>query len=80
MYVCMYVLVIAETEAEYQSDVVFTKGTPYLALTGELVYIFEKIDRVITARHCIMIMPKQLLILDKSMLCDGCPTAKLEKK
>ena len=28
----------------------------------------------------IVIMPKQILISDKSMLFDGCPTAKLGKK
>ena len=28
----------------------------------------------------IMIMPKQISISDKSMLFDGCPTAKLRKK
>ena len=28
----------------------------------------------------IMIMPKQISISDKSMLFDGCPTAKLGKK
>ena len=47
---------IAETQAEYQSDAGSTKETPYLCLTGELwgvfVNIFEKIDRILTAPHC----------------------------
>ena len=46
------------TQAEYQSDAGSTKDTPYLALTGELwgvfcKYFFYKIDRIITALHCI---------------------------
>ena len=48
---------IAGTQAEYKSDAGSTKDAPYLALTGELwgvfCNIFEKIDRVITALHCI---------------------------
>ena len=41
-------IIIAETEAEYQSDAGSTKDTPKLALTGELwgsfVNIVENID------------------------------------
>ena len=33
-----------------------------------------------TPKENIMIMPKQMSISDKSMLFDGCPTAKLRKK
>ena len=40
-------------------DFVLTKDTPYLALTGDqwrpIVRILEKIDRVITASHCIQV-------------------------
>ena len=46
---------IAETQAEYQSNAGSTKDTPYLDLTGELwvsfVNICEKIDRIMTALH-----------------------------
>ena len=45
------------TGAKLKSDFKLTTATPYLALMGELwgVYCedFEKIDRVITALHCI---------------------------
>ena len=54
---------ITETEAEYRSDAVSPKETSYLALTGELwvslVNIYEKIDRVIMAPHCILRSVKQ---------------------
>ena len=49
--------IAAVTEAEYKSKFGPTKYTPYLALTGEpwdvFVRILERIDRVITATHCI---------------------------
>ena len=52
-----YSSILHRTEAEYQSDAESTKYTPYLVLTDELwgvfVNICEKIDRVITAPHCI---------------------------
>ena len=48
---------ITRTEAEYQSDAGSTKDTPYPALPGEIWGVFceyfEKMDRVITAPHCI---------------------------
>ena len=41
-------------EAEYKPEFGLTNDTPYLALVGELWDIYcEKIDHVITARHCI---------------------------
>ena len=43
--------------AEYKSEIGSTKDTHYLALTGELWRFFarmlDKIDRIITAPHCI---------------------------
>ena len=43
-------------EAKYAPEVIFTKNTPYLALTGELwgvfVMISVKIGRMITAPYC----------------------------
>ena len=48
---------ITGTEAEYQSDVGYTKETPYLALAGELWDVFceylWEIDHIITAPHSI---------------------------
>ena len=46
--------------AEHKSYIELTKDTPYLALTGELyevsvVRVWEEIDRVIMAPHCIVI-------------------------
>ena len=49
--------ITAVTEVEYKSEFGSTKYTPYLALTGDLwgvfCEVFEKIDRLITAPHCI---------------------------
>ena len=55
-------LVITETGAKYQSDAGSTKRHPYLSLMAShgvsFVNICEKIDRVITAPHCIWIPPQ----------------------
>ena len=42
-----------------KSEFVFTKDTPYLTLTGELLSVklyafFEKIDHVIKTLHCLL--------------------------
>ena len=41
------------TEAKYATEVICTKVTPYLPLSGELWGAF--VDRVITALHCMLI-------------------------
>ena len=50
---------ITGAEAEYQSGAGSENNTPHLALPGELgvyfVNICEKIDRFITASHCMYI-------------------------
>ena len=55
-------LTAAESTNRLKSE---RKDTPYIALGGELwgvnAIIWEKIDRVITASHCIMISGKQSL-------------------
>ena len=54
------ITVTVVTEAEYKSQFEPTKYIPYLALTGEASYdlyfvrVLEKIDRVITAPHCML--------------------------
>ena len=50
--------IIREIEADYQSEAELTNKHPYLALSVSywvsFVNILEKIDRVITAPHCIL--------------------------
>ena len=49
--------VVAVNDVEYRSEFTYTKGTPYLALPGELWGVFcedfGKMYRVITAPYCI---------------------------
>ena len=60
----------ASTLGEYKSDFKIAKDTPYLALAGEhwVVYyeIWEKMDHVIKASHCMLLSHHMQYIFFKS--------------
>ena len=58
-------------------------GTINPEMKKKTIYMFSQIFSFLIIqmpKENIMMMPKQISISDKSMLFDGCPTAKLRKK